>query len=171
MLAVAAILFVLGSAIIAFQGWPRIASQGSPVAVQIDAAPASPSRVSRRLRAVAPAWAVVRAAGRPGRPATRPVGLSGSVGAPPTGLAPSRAIGGGHGVTRAGSGTKSPSGAPSGITVSTPTHPPVTITVPTGGVPAPVKSVARNVTRNLRAPSPTPPPTSGPRSAVRTVSP
>lgn len=53
MLAVAAIPFVLGSAIVAFRGWPRIASQGSPSAVEISAAPAAPSRVSRRLRALA----------------------------------------------------------------------------------------------------------------------
>lgn len=61
MLAVASILFVLGSAIVALQGWPRIATQNSPAPVQMNAAPASPSRVSRRLRAVALPPAVLAA--------------------------------------------------------------------------------------------------------------
>jgi hypothetical protein len=52
MLAGGAVLFVLASAIVAFQGWPRIATQGSPAAIQVSATPAPPSLVSRRLRAV-----------------------------------------------------------------------------------------------------------------------
>jgi hypothetical protein len=52
MLTGAAILFVLGTAIIAFQGWPRVANQASPPAAAVSAAPAQPSRVSRRLHAV-----------------------------------------------------------------------------------------------------------------------
>jgi hypothetical protein len=61
MLTGAAILFVLGTAIIAFQGWPRIANQTSPPAAAVNAAPAQPSRVSRRLHAV-----VVLRRARPG---------------------------------------------------------------------------------------------------------
>ena len=52
MLTGAAIVFVLASAIIAFQGWPHVANQASPPVAQVSAAPAQPSRVSRRLRAV-----------------------------------------------------------------------------------------------------------------------
>jgi hypothetical protein len=51
LLAGAAVLFILGSAIVAFRGWPQIA--GGPATVSVAAAhPAAPSRVARRLAAV-----------------------------------------------------------------------------------------------------------------------
>jgi hypothetical protein len=93
MLAGGAVLFVLASAIVAFQGWPRIATQGSPAAIQVSATPAPPSLVSRRLRAVRSPPPTARAVGalRAGvraaaSPAARPVGLqipNGGTGRPP----------------------------------------------------------------------------------------
>jgi hypothetical protein len=50
-LAGAVVLFILGSAIVAFSGWPQIAT--GPATVSVAAAhPAAPSRVARRLAAV-----------------------------------------------------------------------------------------------------------------------
>ncbi|MGB9184079.1 MAG: hypothetical protein WCB67_08425 [Solirubrobacteraceae bacterium] len=56
-LACAAVLFVIASAVVAFRGWPKIAGQQSPAALRLDASPAPGSgvpgsRVARRLRAV-----------------------------------------------------------------------------------------------------------------------
>jgi hypothetical protein len=51
LLAGAALLFVLGSAIVAFRGWPQIATGPATSAVAVPRAPA-PSRVARRLAAV-----------------------------------------------------------------------------------------------------------------------
>jgi hypothetical protein len=132
MLAGGAVLFVLASAIVAFQGWPRIATQGSPAAIQVSATPAPPSLVSRRLRAVGSpsptAHAVgalragLRAATSPATsPATslaaRPVGLripDGGTGRPPVF---SSTLGRAGGTTRG---------------VSAPINLPVTLTGPLG---------------------------------------
>lgn len=51
LLAGAAVLFVLGSAIVAFRGWPQIATGPATVAVTA-AHPSAPSRAARRLAAV-----------------------------------------------------------------------------------------------------------------------
>jgi hypothetical protein len=70
-LACAAVLFVIASAVVAFRGWPKIAVQQSPAALRLDAPPVAGSRVARRLRAVvgaaAPAVAapLIHAAARP----------------------------------------------------------------------------------------------------------
>lgn len=45
----AALLFVLGSAIVAFRGWPQIATGPATTAVSAAAAPTAPSRVAKRL--------------------------------------------------------------------------------------------------------------------------
>src|SRR5947209_16744302 len=51
LLAGAAVLFVLGSAIVAFRGWPQIATGPNSVVVAASH-PAAPTRVARRLAAV-----------------------------------------------------------------------------------------------------------------------
>src|SRR5947209_964497 len=51
LLAGAAVLFVLGSAIVAFRGWPQIATGPANVVVAASH-PAAPTRVARRLAAV-----------------------------------------------------------------------------------------------------------------------
>lgn len=52
MLAGAAVLFVIGSGVVAFSGWPKIATQRAP-SVQLLRAPVYRSPVSRRLHVVA----------------------------------------------------------------------------------------------------------------------
>ncbi|HTX31962.1 MAG TPA: hypothetical protein VMD09_11280 [Solirubrobacteraceae bacterium] len=68
LLAGAALLFVLGSAIVAFRGWPQIAAGPATTSVTPAAAhPAVPSRTARRLAAVLRRQATVAApAGRAG---------------------------------------------------------------------------------------------------------
>ncbi|MEO6857669.1 MAG: hypothetical protein ABI323_03660, partial [Solirubrobacteraceae bacterium] len=131
MLAVAAVLFVLASAIVALQGWPRIASQGAPASVQINPAPATGSRVSRRLRAVRVGGpvavgarsAVWRRAARPAPAVAYPVGFR-------TRATGSAAAVASDATTRAASG----SGGGRKVSITTPTNPPVTVTVPVGRV-------------------------------------
>lgn len=157
MLAGAAILFVLASAIVAYQGWPRIGTQAPPsLQVTPAPAPAAPvgSLVSRRLsgaRLAAPTPAALHrtaARRRPARatvPTARPVGLrtprghsrgrSGTA-APPT-----------SGASAPGPRSPSRSGTAGrgDISVTTPTRPPVTITLPVGTVIGTADEVVRTV--------------------------
>ncbi len=156
MLAGAAILFVLATAIVAFQGWPRIASQGSSPSLQVGPAPVSGSRVSRRLRAAGlgyPAPVVIRHPVAPRRPArtaasaARPVGFR-TPSAP--GRSGSRSGHGGstRGASGTGTGGSGHRGAGSGggeISVSPPTKPPITISVPVGQLAGTAENVARTV--------------------------
>jgi len=49
-LAGCAVLFVVASAVLAFRGWPKIVTQGAPVALRLDSPATGPgSRVARRL--------------------------------------------------------------------------------------------------------------------------
>jgi hypothetical protein len=48
----AALLFLLGSAIVAFQGWPQIATGPATTSVAAASAPVAPSRAGRRLTAL-----------------------------------------------------------------------------------------------------------------------
>ncbi|MBV9803819.1 MAG: hypothetical protein JO130_11530 [Solirubrobacterales bacterium] len=98
LLAGAALMFILASALVAFRGWPHVAAQPSPGEVVVSPRPtaASASLVSRRLAVIsapaAPAGA--RPGGRPGGAgggaavvvvpgAGRPGGAVGAVGAMP----------------------------------------------------------------------------------------
>lgn len=160
-LAGAAALFLLGSAIVAFRGWPRVAGQASPAAVQLGGGPVYGSPVSRRLRAVttavpalrAPLSRGVRRGGRraPVRPSS-PVALH-------TGTQPS----GGPAAVRSGSVSVSHGGgtvlraaqgaAGADITVTTPTKPPVKVTIPVQSVTSTAGAVVRQV--GTVAPNPT----------------
>jgi hypothetical protein len=156
-LAGAAVLFVVASAVVAFRGWPKIAGQQSPAALHLDASPVAGSRVARRLRAVvgaaAPAVAapLIRTGGRPlagartARPsgngslqrpsprATTP-GAGGANGGRSGGGSTRPTSGGGGTVAAGGGGTVGAGGGGTGggVTVSVPTKPPVTVTVPAG---------------------------------------
>jgi hypothetical protein len=154
MLAGGAVVFVLASAVVAFQGWPRIATQGSPAAIQISATPAPPSVVSRRLRAVgsppaARAVAALRAGVRAAAPpAARPVGLHTPTGGAGRPTIPSSTPGRAERTARSGGGSVRASSGGSGsqnVAVSTPTNPPVTLTVPPGTVTHGVKTGVRKV--------------------------
>src|ERR1035441_6034302 len=71
-LACAAVLFVIASAVVAFRGWPKIAGQDSPAALRLNASLLAGSRVARRLRTVVTA-AALPAIFTPGRAAARGV--------------------------------------------------------------------------------------------------
>ncbi|MGH2867452.1 MAG: hypothetical protein ACRDNK_07780 [Solirubrobacteraceae bacterium] len=174
MLACAAALFVIASAVVAFRGWPKIAGQQSPAALRLDASPVAGSRVARRLRAVVGAAGAARAVplSRAGtRPAanrrTTPRSGQASLGGPSSSATPP--AGGGAGSTGGGSPGGATNGRPTtgsggstgaggttggggGVTVSVPTKPPVTVTVPAGPpitvtVPTgPVATVVKKVT-------------------------
>lgn len=88
LLAGAAALFVLGSAIVAFRGWPQVAT--GPATVVVAAShPAGPSRIGRRLAAVLRAGRVTggaapvsTAGGRATRRHRSPSGTGAPVGSP-----------------------------------------------------------------------------------------
>ncbi len=150
MLAGAAVLFVLASAIVAFQGWPRIASQRTPSSVQINPAPATGSRVSRRLRTVSVAGpAAVAAATGVSHAARVTPGAEHRVGFRTAGSAPAVPAPGGTTRAAGGSAHGRPipgSGAVGKVRIAAPTHPPVRVTVPTGRVLSTAGSVIRKGT-------------------------
>lgn len=87
LLAGAAVLFVLGSAIVAFRGWPQIATGPDSVVVAASHR-AAPTRVARRLAAVLRTNAITGGAAlapRAGRRATRSRGSRFATGAAPSG--------------------------------------------------------------------------------------
>jgi hypothetical protein len=118
LLAGAAALFVLGSAIVAFNGWPQIATGPATVAVTAAARPAGPSHVTRRLAAVLRARLVTGgasvgpAAGNRRTAAVRGTGASrvsiSSIGTPASGVA---AAPGGSSASCSGSACTRPAGS------------------------------------------------------------
>jgi hypothetical protein len=71
LLAGAAVMFVLASAVVSFRGWPQIAAQSTPATLQdVRSSAADSTAASRRLAAVASATVVARSAARPA--ASRP---------------------------------------------------------------------------------------------------
>jgi hypothetical protein len=94
LLAGAAVLFVLASAIVAFRGWPQIAT--GPASVDVAAShPAAPSRVARRLATVLKATVVTGGAALAPPPGRRPARTRRSGSRPATGSpvsAPSGAV-------------------------------------------------------------------------------
>jgi hypothetical protein len=156
MLAGAAVLFVLASAIVAFQGWPRIASQGAPASVQINAAPATGSRVSRRLRAVSvggPAVAahpaVSRGAAVVAPRTAHPVGFRiRNTASAPAGLAPGGTTRSAGGSRNSGLTARVGSRGGGNVSITTSTNPPVSVTVPVGKVVNTFGSVIKKVTGN-----------------------
>lgn len=97
MLAGAAVMFLLASAIVAFRGWPQVGSQPAPIAVSVSRASlATPSRTQRLLVAAA---------------------LHANSGAVPAGT-PRTAAGGG--TNAGGGGTTQPPGGGTGSNGSTP---------------------------------------------------
>jgi hypothetical protein len=114
LLAGAALLFVLASALVAFHGWPQMGAGAAPVSVTVPPAPdAGGSRVARRLAAI------LTAPGAPGVPlggvvATRSVARRAGAGAKPGGA---RRVAGGTAVpvsTSASGGARASTGAPVG---------------------------------------------------------
>jgi hypothetical protein len=105
LLAVAALLFVVASAMVAFRGWPHVAAQPSPGEVVVSPRPtaATGSLVGRRLAAIAgapagaaaaPAAGTGVAALRPGGALTAPHGTQRSIGQPASTARPVAVAGG-----------------------------------------------------------------------------
>ena len=121
-LAGCAVLFVVASAVVAFNGWPKIAAQAAPVALQLDA-PAQCAGIAGRSSAGAAARAATAAAPaaplarpgpargrRPGAPGRRRPATGGGTLGPRTGASGSGQPGAGSGA--AGGSGSSASGTP-----------------------------------------------------------
>jgi hypothetical protein len=130
LLAGAALMFLLASAMVAFRGWPHVAAQPSPAEVVVSPSASAPiSPVARRLAFItaAPGLAGAGAAGAAGHalPGGRTVGSGPrhSIGGPPPtsrpgGKAPLSGAGGSSGSGTCGAGGCGSAPAPNPITSS-----------------------------------------------------
>lgn len=167
LVACAAVLFVIVSALVAFSGWPEIAGQQAPAAVALNGpasghahaqhrplttvptvvarapAPRARHRTARHVAVAAPRTTPPKRSSPTNTP-TAPIPVGG------TGNSGGSTGGAGHsgGSSSAGSGSNDGSGS-GGITVTTPTSPPVTVTAPTGSAVSNVSSAAAHTVASV----------------------